>query len=157
MIFSLITAIVGFHAYYLSFTEMEYNSKTKDVEVSMKLTAHDLEKEMEDIYTVDINLEKQSDQLDSLLQHYFDTKFSILQKGEKLKMEIDGYEYDLSGDLFVFFHFEKFNPKKEFVLTNKVLFQYFPKQQNIVHFKVGEKKYQKTLIKSSSQFLSNDV
>ena len=151
----LSSVFLVFHAYYISFTEMEFNPKTNDVEVSIKLTGHDLEKEIQDLYQLKVEFGNQSDLNDSILNNYFTKKMNLSQNGKVLKLGFDGYEYDLSGDLFVFFHFEKFKPKKGFVLTNQILLKNFPQQQNIVNFKIGEHKYQKTLTIKSFDLVSD--
>jgi hypothetical protein len=136
---------------------MEYNLKSKEIETSIKLTAHDLEKEISSIYKVDLNFEIQSDTTEQILENYLREHLKIIQKGRKLNLVVVGYEYDLSGDLYIFAKFEKFKFKKEFKLENKVLFFNFPQQQNITSFKVGERQYQKTLVLKKSTMFSNDI
>lgn len=143
--FILIHLFAGLHAYYISFTEMEYNPNSKKMETSMKLTAHDLDYELEDLYNLSFKLEDQSDTNHLYIQKYLRDKVVLIQKDERLELVLDGYEYDLSGDLFLFFHFTDFKVKKGFVFQNKILFKNFPEQQNIVHIKIGESSYQKTL------------
>lgn len=148
---------LNFHNYYISFTEMEYNKESKSVEVSIKLTGHDLEKEVMDVYKVKLNINKQTENTEKILTKYFQDLVLLKQRGEPLDLVFDGYEYDLSGDLFVFFHYEKFKKNKPFKFEINLLLKSFPLQQNIVSFKIGEKKYQKTLTIKDDTLTSDDV
>ncbi|MCB0478400.1 MAG: hypothetical protein KDC84_09570 [Crocinitomicaceae bacterium] len=153
--FLIISLFSGLHAFYISFTELEYNANSKKMEASVKLTAHDLDEEMETIYGKKFQLEEQSDSTTYYLEKYLISKTSLSQNGKDLDLHIDGYEYDLSGDLFLFFHYDKFNSKKGFVFENKILFQTFPKQQNIINIKIGEELIQKTLVSGNSKVVKN--
>ena len=152
----LLVGLLNLHAYYISFCEMEYNPDSKSVEVSVKLTAHDLDKELEDIYKVDIRLDKQSDSLGSILKNYLIETIKINQGKKSLNLVLDGYEYDLTGDLYLFFHFQKFAKSKPFELKSNLLFLNFPEQQNIVSFKIGEEKFEKTLTVKDNTLSSDD-
>ena len=152
----LLVGLLNLHAYYISFCEMEYNPDSKNAEVSIKLTAHDLDKELEDIYKVDIRLDKQSDSLAKVIENYLQETVKLYQGKKSLNLVLDGYEYDLSGDLYLFFHFQKFVKSKPFELKNNLLFLNFPQQQNIVSFKLGEKKYEKTLTVKENSLTSKD-
>ncbi len=133
--------------------EMEYNSKTKNMEVSVKMTGHDLDKEMEDVYKVNFHSEKQSEENHKLLENYLKETVKLSQGNKELNLVLDGFESDLSGDLFVFFHFEKFGKSKSFRLINNLLLLTFPEQQNITSIKIEEEKHQKTLTIKDNTFV----
>lgn len=156
MITTITGLIIGLHAYYISFTEMEYNKESKAIEVSIKLTAHDLVKELEGIYSVRVNFEKNDGMTRKIILKYLNDHFTLSQGKDKLEITMDGYEYDLSGDLFLFLRFEGFKVKKSFRFENKILLQYFPEQQNICSIKIGGKTYQKTLTVKDFELLSNE-
>ena len=151
-----ISIIFNLHSYALSFTEMKYNEQTKRVEVSIKVTGHDLEKEMYEIYKSRLEFRKHSTFTDSLCTVYLKDKFVLKQNNKLLKLHFDEYKFDISGDLFLRFHFKEFSPKLDFILSNRILFQFFPKQQNMVFFNIGDKKYRKTLTKSNDKLLSKE-
>ncbi len=64
------------HPFHISIAEMEYNAESKRIEVALKLHADDLERELERINSVEVDLE--SSQLADLAAGFLDRHFYLI-------------------------------------------------------------------------------
>ena len=149
----LLVALSAFttHKYYLSLTQIEYNSKNKSIEIIINVFIDDIEVAFNKIYKNKFELDTKNEPADS--GKYF---FEYLQKNVKFK--IDGKQYNFNyigkeydGDV-VYFYLEinNISTLKEIEINNTLLLEHFPKQQNLVKSKV-DKKYKSILLTKKEQ------
>ncbi|WKD86393.1 hypothetical protein KCTC32516_01768 [Polaribacter huanghezhanensis] len=139
------------HKYYLSLTQIEYNTKNKSVEVIINVFIDDLETAFDKIYNKRFELDTKNEPADS--DKYF---FEYLQKNVKFKINGKAYNYkyigkEYDGDV-VFFYLEIKNVPtlKDIEINNTILLEHFPEQQNLVKSKVN-KKYKSVLLTKKEQ------
>jgi hypothetical protein len=139
------------HKYYLSLTQIEYNSKNKSVEVIINVFIDDIETALNKIHNKKFELDTKKELVDS--DKYF---FEYLKKNVQFKFENKSYHYNYLGKEYdgdvVFFYLEIKNVAsvKEIEINNTILLKHFPEQQNLVKSKVN-KKYKSVMLTKKKQ------
>ncbi|MFT5762144.1 MAG: hypothetical protein ACI8WA_001270 [Polaribacter sp.] len=139
------------HKYYLSLTQINYNSKNESVEIIINVFIDDIETALTKIHNKKFELDTKNEFADS--DTYF---FEYLQKHVKLKIDGKQYDYNYIGKEYdgdvVFFYLEIKNVAtlKEIEINNTILLEHFPEQQNLVKSKVN-KKYKSLLLTKRKQ------
>lgn len=139
------------HKYYLSLTQIEYNSKNKSVEVIINVFIDDIETALTKIHDKKFELDTENEFSD--INTYF---FEYLKKNVKFKLDGKAYDYSYIGKEYdgdvVFFYLEIKNVPtlKEIEINNTILLKHFPEQQNLVKSKVN-KKYKSLLLTKKEQ------
>jgi len=140
--FFFLSAFGGFaetdHDYFYSITEMKYNKEANQLEMSVKLAAHDLDyifKKEKYCSHTDIAFDKENAELDECLADYLCQNFNITVKNKKQILEYIGKEYENDGYIFVYFVVTDL-PRKfdEVNLKNTIFFETYDHQKNITHF-----------------------
>ena len=92
------------------------------------------------------------DQTNSIIKEYLINNFKIYSNETELELDFLGYER--KNDL-VIYYIEVFNAKKikSLIVENKILFQSFRNQKNIILFRVND--YKKSYIHTSENFQSS--
>jgi hypothetical protein len=141
------------HSYYVSTTNMEYNTQTETIDVSIKTTAHDFEHILESKYNLRIHIETIADssEIGLYIQSYLNENFAI-KSGEVLATQkYIGKEVTLRDELFFFISFSGVKNPKTIQIRNTLLFTQFAQQQNIVHYKLGDLSKSVTLVASKPE------
>ena len=103
----LLVALSAFttHKYYLSLTQIEYNSKNKSVEVIINVFIDDIETALTKIHDKKFELDTEKEFAD--IDTYF---FDYLKKNVKFKLDGKAYDYSYIGKEYdgdvVFFYLE---------------------------------------------------
>ena len=128
------------HEYYVSVTKIEYIEVEKSVQIIARIFIDDFERLLQERYddTIVLDTEDESKQTDVYTQRYLQQKINIRINGEDAEFEFLGKEYE---DDIIFCYMEIPNIEKinSFEITNKVLFDLFEEQQNIVRTKFYSK------------------
>lgn len=139
------------HKYYLSLTQIEYNSKSKSVEIIINVFIDDFETALNKTYSENFQLNTKEEIKDSDTYFYQYLKDNVQFKidGKPVTYKYIGKEYD--GDV-VFFYLEiiDIDNVKEIEIDNSILIQHFPSQQNLVKSKVN-KNHKSVLLTKSNQ------
>lgn len=128
------------HKYYLSLTQINYNKETKSIQIIINVFMDDIETALNKDYNIDLQLttKKELKNNDVYFERYLKEK--LFFKIDNLKKEFNyiGKEYD--GDLVYFYlEIENINQLKTINITNNVLINHFPEQQNLIKSKVNKK------------------
>jgi len=142
LLFVLILPLFAFtaHKYYLSLTQINYNSKNKSIEVIINVFIDDIETAFDKIYHKKFELDTKNESADS--DKYF---LEYLQKNIKFKVDGKSYDYNYIGKEYdgdvLFFYLEIKNvlTSTEIEIKNTLLLEHFPQQQNLVKSKVLKK------------------
>ena len=138
------------HKSYVSIANMEYNEQEEQIEVSLKLTAHDFEHILENEFNQRIHIENVADssKIGLFIQSYIEKHFTILSQKQKSIFSYIGKEVTVRDDLYFYFTFKQILDPLNITVSNTFLFGLFLKQQNIVHYKIKGKTKSVTLIPS---------
>ena len=131
------------HDYFYSITEMKYNKKENQLELSIKLAAHDLDyifKKEKYCSHTEIAFDKANAELDECLADYLCQNFNITIKNKKQILEYIGKEYENDGYIYVYFVVTDLPKKMDHVdLVNTIFFETYDHQKNITHFEYFNK------------------
>ena len=152
LIIKLITILIFVfsHKYYVSSTLIDYSEKSGTYQISLKIFHDDLEKDLGfEMNELDYD---EYDQTNSIIKEYLINNFKIYSNETELELDFLGYER--KNDL-VIYYIEVFNAKKikSLIVENKILFQSFRNQKNIILFRVND--YKKSYIHTSENFQSS--
>lgn len=139
------------HKYYLSLTQIEYNSTSKSIEVILNVFIDDIETALNDIHKKSFELTTKNEiaNVDAYFYKYVQNHLKLKIDGKDVHYNFIGKEYD--GDV-VFFYLEitAIQNVSKIEIENTILLDHFPKQQNLVKSKVN-KKHKSTLLTKSEQ------
>lgn len=150
-----VSAAFTAHKFYVSITEVEYNSDDKRMEVSIKFIGHDLEKALKNAGVPELYLgtDKESAKANTYLHQYISKKFSIQNNTTPIEFTFVGKE--VTNDDFIYCYLKSAPLPSIHSLTfnNSFLTELFDDQANILYYKNGSEKFdfrftkQKTSIK----------
>ena len=152
LIIKLITIFIFVfsHKYYVSSTLIDYSDKSGTYQVSLKIFHDDLEKDLGfEMNELDYD---DYEKTNSFIKEYLFNNFKIYSNESELKVDFLGFER--KNDL-VIYYIEIFNAEKvkSLIIENKILFQSFRNQKNIILYRFNN--YKKSFIHTSQNFQSS--
>ncbi|MEP3208515.1 MAG: DUF6702 family protein [Maribacter sp.] len=153
----LLLPLLGFaiaHKFYVSVTNIAYAEKEDALQITTRIFIDDLEAVLLERYEVTAKLatENESKLADEYLEKYLRKKFQIEINNEPKTYDFIGRKYD--NDVCIFYLEVPeidFPSVKAIQVQNAILTDLFDEQQNVVHFKVKEKKKSFVLLKSDTK------
>ena len=130
------------HPFHVSVVEINHNATDKTLEISCKLFTDDFEKVLVQNYKTKIDLSNPPDRkaMDSVVKKYIISHFSISVDGKQGNLTYLGFEKDNEG-VYSYVQVENVASVKKVELTNKLMYDMFDDQVNIMHVVVkGERK-----------------
>lgn len=139
--------VFGFHSYYVTITDVEYNATSKVMEMSMKFTAHDLEHALEHKGVPEMHLGEKNELLnsDSIIESYIKNSFSIQADGRIIAYKMIGKELKKDDVLYCFLESDTLASPQVLTIRNSILTEYTEKQVNRVNVKIGNYSHAITL------------
>ena len=133
-LFLLGSPLFGSHPFYVSICEMNYKSETESLEISLRIFTDDLERTLQDwgtekLYLGELN---ESPKTDSLLKKYILQVLSIEIEGETTSVEFIGKEVE-QALTWVYLEAKNVPNFDKIMISNRMLFQSFPEQTNLIH------------------------
>ena len=140
------------HKFYVSIADMKYNEAKQRIEGSVKLTAHDFEAVLENKFGQKYELETivDSSEVGRYIQTYLASHVKLFSNDKQAVPTYLGKEITLRGDLYFYFTFTQIANPAEITIFNTLLFELFPKQQNIIHYQYKEQTKSVTLVPSKT-------
>lgn len=148
-LYYILNIIIGwmaiFHPFYISLTEVKYNSHSQNFEVSQKLFWDDLETALADEYgeKIDFLHPVNQKELDSLVEAYLLKHIHFTIGSEKIDLKYLGYEVEEEATWF-YFESNKVKKPKTLHIKNTIFLDQFDTQQHIINVYMDKKP--KTLI-----------
>lgn len=147
------------HDYYFSFTEIEIDTVENRLEISIKMSAHDVEHYFE---SKDCNEKIETFQYNSdcfeLFKSWINSKFRIIANDAFVKLDFVGHVVKTNDDLIFYFKSDFNLPKTcTFTIQNSLLFDFFPAQQNKVYFKINDWSQTKMLTREQPKMIFDYV
>lgn len=144
------------HKYYVS-TSLFNFTEDSSLQITLRIFKDDLSNAISDTYldqkTDDLNL---NDELYfKQVDKYINSKISILIDDKKFEMDYLGLE--TKNDIYVcYLEIENLPIYSNMVISNKILFEIFDDQQNIIHVKRNDKR-QSFIARNNNSFLTLDI
>lgn len=128
------------HPFFISMTEVNYNSKTKIVEVSVRIFADDFEKTLAKSCNckVDMLLASNKNANDKLIGNYIARHLAIAVDGKPVTLQYQGYQQE-EGSIWSYFEVPNVTAFHKLSMQNNILYEYDNSQINMVHVKANGK------------------
>lgn len=128
------------HKFYVSVTEIEFVKEKKQVQLISRIFIDDFENVLRERYDQHLTLDAKNDnaKINALIEQYLNSKIAIKINGKDVNFKFIGKEYD-NDIMFCYLQIDDIKEVKTFGITNRLLFDKFQEQQNIVKFKINSK------------------
>lgn len=138
MVFPLMMSSTS-HKFYVSTTNVEFVKEKQVVQVIAKIFVEDVEQALQARYDSSISLDGPKERASDVdyLKKYVLQKMEFKINGKEAKLNYIGKEYNIDI-VNMYFEVEGISEFNSIEVENKILFDMFPKQQNIIHFKTLE-------------------
>ncbi|WP_439151451.1 DUF6702 family protein [Winogradskyella sp.] len=137
LVFATLISSSEKHEYYVSVTTVEYAKKQKSIQIISQIFINDFEKLLRQRYDESITLDipNEDKMVDDYMSRYLEDKIKLMINGKPVNFTFIGKEY--KDDItYCYLEVEKVRKIKSIEVTNKVLFDVFSEQQNIVRIKM---------------------
>ncbi len=136
------------HPIYTTITQLEYNAKTHETELSIKVFYDDMEKALREqhsnIKDFGLSTGKENPETDAFINDYFQKSIAIKINNKSCKLKFIGKEYDKGDILWCYFTIDNKKAFKTVEMTNSIFTELYPKQTNIVQ--ITQSKIRKNLL-----------
>lgn len=137
------------HKYYISVTQINYIEEKQSVQITSRIFIDDFENILRARYDKSITLAGKDELkiVDTFIEKYLKEKINIKINNNETNMTFIGKEYE--GDIVrCYIEIEDVKSIQSIEISNKILFDLFEDQQNIIKTKINSK--QKSVIQNSS-------
>ncbi len=131
------------HNYYVTITEIAYNSSNKKMEISLKFIGHDLEYalEKEGFPNMFLGTEKELEKANDFIYQYINQHFEIKTDENNLLYKLIGKEVNNDDFIYCYIETESIDNFSTVEIKNTLLNNYFKEHINIVYLTVGEQRF----------------
>ncbi len=143
------------HKFYLSVTQMEFDSDKNRITAISRVFVDDLEETLRQRY--DVQLALGTDREDAMasfyISRYLEQKLIVEMNNEPLEFTFAGFTYQ--NDQIILLSEFKLIPSDDYEIkvTNTLITDAYSEQQNLVHFRMNQKKQSEVLTKERSFFV----
>lgn len=122
------------HDFYFGFAEMEYNTITQKIEMTLTVTTHDFERSMEAKGKKIDNIASIQDNEVNWVTDYINEHLQIKSGDARSTFHYVGHEVTLEGTTYFYFESDIIALAKEMDVTFDVLMETYTQQQNKLTF-----------------------
>jgi len=129
------------HKFYVSTSNVTYNSNTASLEIIQRVFTDDLESVLRMRYGQNIKLALDNEPKENaeLIKRYITSQWRIVSQDKELSLNYLGHTYDID-QVKIFIEVPVKSRPKTLFFENKTLFDLTSDQQNIIHVKVGDQR-----------------
>ena len=139
VIYSIYTVILSFHPFYISLTEVEFDEKSRSLQVSVRIFADDLEEALTNRGVSNIDLLSKANDYNHALDQYFGEELLFTVNGKRYDLELIGVEVE-DDALWTYLEIKNVRKIKSLEIQNEILIQEHKGQQNILKLLIGSEK-----------------
>ncbi len=137
---ALLLLMGSYHPFFVSITEVEYSSKTKELGIATKFFPDDLEEALRKFtgkkYDV-ISGEKKS--TGEAINAYYQNHVQVRINEKTRELQFLGYEIEKEV-VWVYYNANKVSGVKAIEVTSTLMYDYKADQTNIIHIKMDDKR-----------------
>ncbi|WP_372936324.1 DUF6702 family protein [Seonamhaeicola sp.] len=157
--FFLIIPLIAFtsiHKYYISVTQIEYVEEEKSVQIISRIFIDDLENVLRKRYNNSIIIDDSQyvKETNIYIEKYLRNKLKIKINGEEANFKFVGKEYNLDI-VKCYLEIKNVESITSFEISNKVLFDMFEDQQNIIKTNINSKQKSFILVSQNDTVVLN--
>ncbi len=133
-------AFTAFHKYYISVTQIDYIKEKQSVQITTRIFTDDFENLLRQRYDESITLEDKNEAstTDMFIERYLKDKLKIKINGQDTNLVFIGKEYD-TDIMRCYLEIDNVKNISSIEVSNKVLFDVFEDQQNIIKTNINSK------------------
>ena len=139
LLFALgLSGVLGLHDFFISICTMRHNAGAQRLEVTWRITTHDLEHTLEPDAggALKLGTEREDPRADSLIAAYLERHLRLELRGERLKPRYLGKEVELETT-YAYLEVDGVADPEGLTVLNTLLQDLFLEQQNIVHLETA--------------------
>ena len=135
------SSYVAIHKFYVSVTQIEYNSSQQSLQIISRVFIDDLEDLLKERYGTSIRLSKEEKktETDLFISTYLTKKIIFKVNGKPVNFNFIGTEYE-DGLILCYLEIENIRTLETIEIQNQLLLDLFEEQQNIIHVKKGSQR-----------------
>ena len=144
------------HKYYVSLTEIDFVKEEKSVQIISRIFVDDFETVLRDRYDEELTLmvENEGEEIDYYVERYFQEKFKVIINDNAKEFNFIGKEYE-DDIMLCYLEIQDIEEISSIQVENRLLFDKFPDQKNIVRFKIYDVNRSILLVKENDKGLLN--
>jgi len=152
----LLFSFASVHKYYVSVTHIDYVKEKQSVQIITRIFVDDFERLLRERYdeTITLATEEDEKQIDQYIKKYLLSKIKISINGEEEAISFLGKEYE-DDIMNCYLEIENIPDVKTFEVENKVLYDVFEDQKNIVRTNINNNPKAFVLILENDKGLLN--
>ena len=143
------------HKFYLSVTQMEFDSDKNRITAISRVFVDDLEETLRQRYDVQlaIGTDREDGMASFYISRYLEQKLIVETNNEPLEFTFAGFTYQ--NDQIILLSEFNLVPSDDYEIkvTNTLITDAYSEQQNLVHFRMNQKKQSEVLTKERSFFV----
>ncbi|OIQ27916.1 MAG: peptidase E [Bacteroidetes bacterium MedPE-SWsnd-G2] len=127
------------HEYYVSVTQVEYVKEEQTIQCISRLFIDDIEKALRERYDESIVLAgaSEAEEIDLYVERYLRSKIELIVNDNTLPFKFVGRKYE-DDIMLCFFEVENVQEISKFEIINRLFFDIYPQQQNIIKTKIND-------------------
>jgi ABC-type lipoprotein release transport system permease subunit len=135
-----VSAVVFLHPYYISMTDINYNNKSKSLEVSIRIFTDDFEKVMRKNCNCKVDLLKPENKkaMGILINQYIQEHLQLKVNGQTKTLEFAGYQQE-EESTWNYFQVKDIQQVKKIEISNSLLHDFREEQINMLHININGK------------------
>jgi ABC-type lipoprotein release transport system permease subunit len=135
-----VSAVVFLHPYYISMTDINYNNKSKSLEVSIRIFTDDFEKVMRKNCNCKVDLLKPENKkaMGILINQYIQEHLQLKVNGQTKTLEFAGYQQE-EESTWNYYQVKDIPQVKKIEINNSLLHDYREEQINMLHININGK------------------
>lgn len=130
------------HPFFVSMTDINYNSKDKELEISVRIFTDDFENTLRKYHTtkIDILHPANQEEMDGFVNDYIEKHLQLKVNGQPVQMNFVGYEQQ-SESIWAYFEVKSINAVQKIDIVNSLLHDYASNQVNMLHVRANNKEF----------------
>ena len=144
------------HKYYVSLTEIDFVKEEKSVQIISRIFVDDFETVLRNRYDEGLTLlvENEEEEIDYYIERYLQDRFKVFINGNSNEFNFIGKEYE-DDIMLCYLEIQNIEEISSIQVENRLLFDQFPDQKNIVRFKINSVNKSFLLIKENDKGVLN--
>lgn len=143
------------HKFYLSVTQMEFDADKNRITAISRVFVDDLEETLRQRYDVQLALgtDREDEKASFYIRRYMEQKLTVEINNVPLKFSFAGFTYQ-NDQIVLLSEFSIIDSDEyEIKVTNTLITDAYSEQQNLVHFRMNQKKQSEVLTKERPFFV----
>lgn len=159
LLFIIVLSLVSFktmHKYYVSLTEIEYVKEERSVQIITRIFIDDFENVLRNRFYEGLTLdtEKENIETNDYIEKYLKDKLKITINHKEFSFNFLGKEYE-DDMILCYLEIQNIDRISSIKVENKLLYEMFPDQKNMVRFKIHSVNKTILLIKENDKGVLN--